>query len=311
MGGRGSSWSISSAAKRAVLRAREGRRGAAWALANLVFAVYRLMKGYYHAARSRCLNVFCDVLYRWGGKLGVSGNYIGRMLGRANRTVILSREDLYLYLSQEKPDGNFYPSAPQRSSRSQSIINILGPLITKEDRFLEIGCNMGRNLNHLWHAGYCNLRGVEFCEHFVTRLREVYPALAGVPVDVGPAEVVIRGFPDRAFDVVFTMSVLEEVHPESRVLFREIARVARRYVLAIEPRQGKASHYQYPWDIRGEFLTAGLSVVDVRPWSTVWEGALVADNEWADSMKDYDAFLFSVGAAPARGIEVAQPGVSR
>lgn len=96
------------------------------------------------------------------------------------------------------------------------------------------------------------------------------------------------------FDVIVTMSVLEHLHPDSRFFFKEIARVARKYVLAIEPRQGKRSHMQYPWDIKSEFIAVGLPHSDTRPWSALWAGELTPKNEWAADMHAYDAFLFKV-----------------
>ena len=35
------------------------------------------------------LNLFCDVLFRWGDKLGVSGNFRARMYLKANRSEIV------------------------------------------------------------------------------------------------------------------------------------------------------------------------------------------------------------------------------
>lgn len=240
------------------------------------------------------LNLFCDILFRWGHKLGVPGNFRHRMYWKAGRREIVPLLQLYDFLSQERPVGQYYPTAPKWSSRSQTIINRLAPLITKEDRILEIGCNTGRNLNHLWQAGYKNVGGMEISEHAVRRLRTEYPSLAMAPVDVGPAELSIQKRDSHSADVIFTMAALEQVHPDSRFLFKEIARVAGKYVLAIEPRGGKRSHMQYPWDIKNEFTAAGLAYIDAKPWSALWPGELTPENEWQEEMHAYDAFLFKV-----------------
>lgn len=87
---------------------------------------------------------------------------------------------------------------------------------------------------------------MEISEHAVKRLRIEYPCLAMIRVDIGPAELLIQKYNSNSVDVIFTMAVLEHVHPDSRFVFKEIARVARKYVIAIEPRQGKHSHMQYP-----------------------------------------------------------------
>jgi len=240
------------------------------------------------------LNLFCGVLFRWGDKLGVPGNFRARMYWKAGRREIVPLLQLYDFLSQERPLGQYYPTAPKWSSRSQSIINRLSPLITKENSILEIGCNTGRNLNHLRQAGYKNIRGMEISEQAVERLRIEYPSLATTPVDIGPAERSIQKYESNSIDVIFTMAVLEQVHPDSRFLFKEIARVAGKYVLAIEPGQGKRSHMQYPWDIKNEFTVAGLTFIDAKPWSVLWVGELTPENEWQESMHAYDAFLFKV-----------------
>jgi len=197
-------------------------------------------------------------------------------------------------MSQERAQGQYYPSAPEWSARSQTVIQILAPLISKESRILEIGCNSGRNLNHLWMAGYKNMRGIEISEHAVQRLRTNYPRLAEVPVDVGPAETTIQKYASGSVDVIFTMATLEHLHPNSRFLFKEIARVAARYVLAIESRHGKRSHMQYPWNIKNEFAAAGLSWIETKPWSVLWVCELTRKNEWTEDMREYDAFLFKV-----------------
>ena len=264
------------------------------ALVDPVGFSYRALNNFRWKSYFLLLNLLCDVLFRWGSKLGVPGNFRARMYLKANRSEIVPLPQLYDFLSQERAIGQYYPAAPKWSSRSQTIINLLSPLVTKEASILEIGCNNGRNLNQLWQSGYKNVRGMEISEHIVERLRIEYPCLASIPVDVGPAEVSIQKYGRKSVDVIFTMSVLEHLHPDRRFLFEEIARVARKYVLAIEPRHGKRSHMQYPWDIKNEFKAVGLACIDTKPWSALWAGELTPENEWAEDMHTYDAFLFKV-----------------
>lgn len=239
------------------------------------------------------LNLVCDILLRWGVTLRVPGNLRARMYWKAGRREIVPLLELYDFMAQKRPQGQYYSNAPKWSPRSQTVINILSPLITKEYSILEIGCNIGRNLNHLWQAGYKDVRGIEISEHAVRRLRIEYPCLATTPVDIGPAERLIQKYDSNSIDVIFTMAVLEQLHPDSRCLFKEMARVARKYVLAIEPREGKRSHMQYPWDIKNEFTAVGLTCIDTKPWSVLWSDELIPENEWEEGMHAYDAFLFN------------------
>ncbi len=226
--------------------------------------------------------------------MGISPNFRGRVFWRAGIRDIVPRPELYRFLLQERPIGQYYADAPQWSWRSQTIINRLSPLIAKEDSILEIGCNLGRNLNHLWKAGFRQLRGMEISEYAVRRLRSEYPSLSEVIIDIGPAEASIRRLGDKSVDVVFSMATLEELHPDSGYLFEEIARVARKYVLAIEPKEGHRSHFQYPWNMVEEFGNVGLEFVDSKPWSSLWPNELTPEYEWADDMHPYEAFLFRV-----------------
>jgi SAM-dependent methyltransferase len=249
--------------------------------------------------RAVLLNLFCDFLLHWGTKIGISPNFRGRMFWKAGRRDIVPLSELYKFLSQVKPDGQYYPTAPMWSWRSQTVVDMLAPFITKEYSILEIGCNLGRNLNHLWQAGYTQLHGMEISEHAVKRLRLLYPSLSKITIDIGPAEVSIQKLCDDSIDVVFTMATLEQLHPDSRYLFKEIARVARKYVLAIEPREGHRSHSQYPWDIKAEFSEAGLEFIESKPWSALWSSELTQEHEWADDMHPFEAFLFRVNKAGA------------
>jgi SAM-dependent methyltransferase len=171
---------------------------------------------------------------------------------------------------------------------------MLSPYITKKHSILEIGCNVGRNLNHLWQGGYKNVCGMEISEHAVRRLRVEYPCLVDVPIHIGPAEFSILKYGRCSVDVIFTMATLEYLHPDNKFLFKEIARVAGKYVLAIECAKGKRSYSQYPWDIKNEFTAAGLTWIDTKPWYALWAGELTPENEWTEDMRFYDAFLFKV-----------------
>ena len=190
------------------------------ALVDPVGFSYRALNAFRWKLYFVLLNLFCDVLFRWGSKLGVPGNFRARMYWKAGRREIVPPLQLYDFMSQERPMGQYYPTAPKWSSRSQSIINLLSPLITKEDSILEIGCNVGRNLNHLWQAGYKNVSGMEISEHAVKRLRIEYPCLAMAPVDIGPAELSIQRYDSNSVDVIFTYGGLGACAPGSQISFQ-------------------------------------------------------------------------------------------
>lgn len=274
----------------------EGRWGVRFrfVLTHPIRAAYRVATAVSDWVSTGIYRLLAAVLFRWGHRLKVPGNLRHRIYWKAGRRDIVPLQQLHDFMSQERAHGQYYPQPRPQSSRSQTILNALGPRLTKDDRILEIGCNTGRNLNHLWQAGYRHLSGMEISEHAVERMRVEYPALAQVTVETGPAEASIKRHAAKSIDLVFTMATLEHLHPQSRYLFDEVARVARKYVLAIEPREGHRSHMQYPWDIAAEYTRAGLTLIESKPWSSIWAGELTPANEWADDMHPFQAYLFQV-----------------
>ena len=176
-------------------------------------------------------------------------SYTARRFMRMDRP-----EVLHDFWRQPAPVGNNPHDYVGPTGRSQVLLSLISDL-PKDARILEVGCNVGRNLAYLHDHGYHNLEGIEINPHAVDLLRTTYPQLADVPVHLGPAEEVLPGLPDE-FDLVYTMAVLEHIHPDSAIVFEEIVRLGRS-VLSIEP-PGRVSHRQYPHDVPKMFKQRGL-----------------------------------------------------
>lgn len=99
------------------------------------------------------------------------------------------------------------------------------------DRVLEIGCNVGWNLEHLRRLGVTELFGIEPAAYLVARARARNPIF-----NVMHGSVFDLPFRDGYFDFVLTHNVLAHVTPESleRAL-AELIRVSRRAICVIEP----------------------------------------------------------------------------
>jgi pseudaminic acid biosynthesis-associated methylase len=97
-------------------------------------------------------------------------------------------------------------------------------------RALEVGCNVGWNLEYLRRLGVGELFGIEPQAHAVERARWR-----------GPAFNVIQGtafdlpFRDGWFDLAFTSGVLIHISPETiGSAIDELYRVSRKWIVAIE-----------------------------------------------------------------------------
>jgi SAM-dependent methyltransferase len=172
----------------------------------------------------------------------------------------LSRDAVHEYWRQ--PDGvnatETYTSASV--GRSLFLVESMKTHAHSASRILELGCNAGRNLDFLFHAGFRRLGGIEISQNAVNHLRITYPELKGVEVTVAPIEEAIRNIPDDSFDVVFTVAVLEHLHFDSDWIFAEMKRVARK-VLIIED-EVSVSERHFRRDYRSVFEALGLHQID-------------------------------------------------
>lgn len=176
----------------------------------------------------------------------------------SNRTTtVLPKDDLHAFWRD--PDESNRPELYlEHTGRSEFLLKFVEPHLAVEPTILEIGSNVGRNLAHLFDSGYRDLTGIEINSDALAILRTRYPDMAAAATLINaPVEEAIRDIPDASMDLVFTMAVLEHIHPDSEWIFDEIVRIARRVVVTIEDEQG-VSRRHTPRYYRSVFETRGL-----------------------------------------------------
>jgi SAM-dependent methyltransferase len=207
-----------------------------------------------------------------------------RRIAHAN---IMERERLLDFWQQREPDGNVPEDYLRPIWRSELLAELLSD-VPKDARILEIGCNVGRNLAYLADEGYARLEGIEISAHAVELLRAAYPQLADSEIHLGPVEEVLPRL-TQSFDVVFTMAVLEHIHPDSSEVFDHIARLGDT-VLTIEPppEASPTSSRQFPHDLQAELEARGMKLASLIPLA---DHPLVAE----DDLAHYAAYRFERG----------------
>jgi SAM-dependent methyltransferase len=177
---------------------------------------------------------------------------------------ILEPSELHEFWRQAEPEDN-EPLAYTKPVDRSRVLSLILADVPRNARVLEVGCNVGRNLAYLADSGYTALEGLEINPHAVSLLRETYPQLDDTPIHLGAAEELL---PELAgpYDLVYTMAVLEHIHPSSTVVFDEICRLADT-ILAIEPARGREflSSRQYPHDFRRVFRQRGMELASFEP----------------------------------------------
>lgn len=102
--------------------------------------------------------------------------------------------------------------------------------LPKDARILEIGANIGNQLEALRRIGFSNLYGLEVQRYCVTEAKRLHPE-----VDIIEGSALDIPFKDGFFDLVFTNNVLIHIAPtDLPILMREVARVCRGHVMGFE-----------------------------------------------------------------------------
>ncbi len=152
---------------------------------------------------------------------------------------------------------------------SEFLVELVRQHATPDVKILEIGCNAGRNLDHLFRAGYTNLSAIEINQDAIDVFRSTYPDTSAVTtILVGPVEDHIGRLADRQFDLVFTMAVLEHIHEDSRAVFGEIARVTGRTLITIEDER-EYSDRTFPRNYRRVFEPLGFPQIEEIPGESI------------------------------------------
>jgi SAM-dependent methyltransferase len=178
----------------------------------------------------------------------------------------LSRDDIHNFwrnphLEENLPE-HYVEATPERSEFLQGLIDQIAP---PDPAVLEIGCNVGRNLNYLYGNGYHNLTGIEINPTAVAQMREAYPEMAERARIINqPLEEVIEGFADGEFDIVFTMAVMVHIHTASDWVFPHIARACGQYLITVED-EVRDTRRHFTRNYGKLFTGLGLELMMVRP----------------------------------------------
>ncbi len=145
-----------------------------------------------------------------------------------------------------------------RQARSEWVADRVEALVEKDARVLEIGCNAGPNLAALHARGFTALEGVEINLQAVLLLRQTFPELDGVPLHAEPLERFTAVMGD--YDLVFTVAVLEHIHPDGDHVFEQIA-ARTRWLLTVEDEHGQSPRH-FPRDYNTVFTGLGMTETD-------------------------------------------------
>ncbi len=187
-----------------------------------------------------------------------------RLYRKIYRALLSKPRDSLLHYWRSPWNGSNLPQEYlEGKTRSLFLVEIIKRYAETNAKILEVGCGVGRNLNYLFLAGFKELSGIEISENAVQLLKQSYPEMAvHIKIYNMPVEEVIRHFKDDEFDVVFTMAVLEHIHPDSEWIFPEIARITKDYLITIEDERS-LSWRHFPRCYKRIFEPLGMKQTEV------------------------------------------------
>ena len=142
--------------------------------------------------------------------------------------------DPILYWSNPPDKWNKPTEYAKYIKRSEFLMSFLPDYVNKEESVLELGCNVGRNMNALYQEGYYDLTGVDINATAIKLSAEIYPNLNSVAeFYIESIESWIKNNPLQ-YDCIFTMAVLEHIPKGSEWIFVNIAHKARHTIITVE-----------------------------------------------------------------------------
>jgi|SRR3989344_1047940 len=120
--------------------------------------------------------------------------------------------------------------------RSINVTNSIKSLnLNKDVKILELGCNVGRNLQNLFTLGYTNLHGVEINAEAIKLGKTQYPELyEKIYVHVGRCKDILSKI-NEDYDIIYTQAVLLHIDDDERKIIYDYMMKHCTYVIAIEP----------------------------------------------------------------------------
>ena len=143
----------------------------------------------------------------------------------------------------------------------RQILGLIDGLVPADAAVLEVGCNAGSKLEQMRLAGFTNLHGVEPNPACFDVMATAFPALRhSATLREGPAEDALSGVAENSFELVFSVSSLQHVHPTRDRAFDAIARVASDILVTVEI-EWAGGLYFFPRNYRRVFARRGFEQV--------------------------------------------------
>lgn len=174
----------------------------------------------------------------------------------------LSREKLYSYWKTPNDRWNSPELYLQGHERSEFLVSIVKRYLNHEDSILEVGCNVGRNMQFLFDAGFRNLSAVEISAKALELLKLKFPIIAkSSRIYNSTIEDWVQSYSSLQFDLIFAMAVLEHIHWDSDWVFSYLSKMSKKYLVIIED-EWQVSNRHFPRNYKDIFENLGMTQLE-------------------------------------------------
>ncbi len=174
------------------------------------------------------------------------------------------REAILAYWSSPDDGGNLPESYVGQLDISEFLLKLIQPYASASSKILEIGCNVGRNLDYLFKAGYTKLHGIEISEKAIELLREQYPDMAAqTTIYNGAIEEVIGSLQKDDFNIVYSTAVFYHIHRDSDWIFAEIVKKIKPggVIITVENEYATTDWRHFPRNYKKVFESTGMKQI--------------------------------------------------
>ena len=174
----------------------------------------------------------------------------------------LSREKLYSYWKTPNDRWNSPELYLQGHERSEFLVSIVKRYLNCEGSILEVGCNVGRNMQNLFNAGFRNLSGVEISAKALEIMKLKFPTLVkSSSIYNSTIEDWVQSYSSLQFDLIFAMAVLEHIHWDSDWVFSYLSKMSKKYLVIIED-EWQVSNRHFPRNYKDIFENLGMTQLE-------------------------------------------------
>tara|TARA_Y100000590_G_scaffold428402_1_gene539654 strand:- start:1163 stop:1894 length:732 start_codon:yes stop_codon:yes gene_type:complete len=159
--------------------------------------------------------------------------------------------------NRQADDGHGYKKYLEIDSNSRILINEIKIRANKNDKILDLCCNIGRHLNALTEMGYSNLFGVDINNLAIEKMKTTFKNINTKNIFHENAESYLLKTGSNFFDVVYTYGATVELIPPTFPLVNEICRVSKKFVIFLIEEDGHA----YPRFWRYEFKRNNMNLI--------------------------------------------------